>query len=170
MLRQSPTELFTRFYDYDITMESFDFTLSDAAPDAATPDVIIFRHGETVLAAPLEFFPESDFFEGNVKEIFDRLALLNNYYRDMLMPIVLLIFLMSAFMLLSLSGIIAVMMGLGRKMVHALPLGKRLRVFAACFWLPAVPTAVIGFLLPVFHLFIFQITLGLLAWRVQKLL
>jgi hypothetical protein len=55
-------------------------------------------------------------------------------------------------------------------MTHSLTIGKRLRIFAVCFWLPALPSAVVGFILPVFHLLIFQIIVGLLAWRVQKVI
>jgi hypothetical protein len=126
--------------------------------------------GGTVLTAPVEFFPESDFIDENAGEIFDRLALLNNYYSSMLMPIMLLIFLISSVSVLSLSGMIAGMMGIGRIMTHSLSIGKRLRIFAVCFWLPALPSAAVGFILPVFHLLIFQLIVGLLAWRVQKVM
>jgi hypothetical protein len=88
----------------------------------------------------------------------------------MLLPIMLLIFLISSVSLLSLSGMLAGLMGIGRVMTHAMSIGKRLRVFAVCFWLPALPSAVIGFILPVFHLLIFQLIIGLLAWRVQKIM
>jgi hypothetical protein len=137
-------------------------------------DEIIFRDTSggrsTALTAPLEFFPEADFINENAGEIFDRLALLNNYYSTMLLPIMLLIFLISSVSVLSLSGLIAGMMGIGRIMTHSLTIGKRLRIFAVCFWLPAIPSAVVGFILPVFHLLIFQIIVGLLAWRVQKVM
>jgi hypothetical protein len=137
-------------------------------------DEIIFRDTSggrsTTLTAPLEFFPEADLINENAGEIFDRLALLNNYYSTMLLPIMLLIFLISSVSVLSLSGLIAGMMGIGRIMTHSLTIEKRLRIFAVCFWLPAIPSAVVGFILPVFHLLIFQIIVGLLAWRVQKIM
>jgi len=164
LLRQYPHDMYARFYDHEITMGSFE----------VIGDEITFRDTDsgrgTMLTAPLEFFPESDFIEENAGEIFDRLALLNNYYGNMLLPIMLLLFLVSSIALVSLSGMLAGFMGIGRKMTHALPMGKRLRVFAVCFWLPALPSAVIGFLLPVFHLLIYQLMLGFLAWRVQKIL
>jgi len=163
MLRQYPHDMYARFYDYEVTMESFEIS----------SDEIIFRDTDsgrgTVLVAPLEFFPESDLIDENAGEIFDRLALLNSYYSDMLLPIMLLLFLISSVALLSLSGMLAGLMGLGRKMTHELTIGKRLRIFAVCFWLPALPSAAIGFILPVFHLLIYQLMLGYLAWRVQKL-
>ncbi|MCL2663782.1 MAG: hypothetical protein FWE83_10740 [Oscillospiraceae bacterium] len=164
LLRQHPYEMYARFYDYHVTMSSF----------VISGDEVIFTdtaEGRSLtLTAPLEFFPESDFANENAGEIFDRLALLNNYYSSMLLPIMLLIFLISSVSLLSLSGMIAGMMGIGRIMTHALPISKRLRIFAVCFWLPALPSAVVGFILPVFHLLIFQLIVGFLAWRVQKVM
>jgi len=160
LLVQNPYEMYGRFYNTEIDMSSISIIGDD----------VIFRGGDTVLAAPLEYFPEADFAEGNAGEIFDRLALLNNYYRDMLLPVMLLLSLLCAVMLLSLSGMMAGLMGIGRKDTHALPYRMRLRIFAASFWLPALPSALIGFIFPIFHLLIFQITLIYLAWRVQKLL
>jgi len=160
LLMQNPHEIYSRFYNQDISMVSFTLTEGD----------VIFRGGDTVLAAPLEYFPESDFLTGNFNEIFDRLALLNNYYRDMLLPIMLLLTLICMVTLLSLSGMMAGLMGIGRKDTHALPYKTRLRVFAVSFWLPALPSVLVGFFIPVFHLLIFQIAQIYLAWRVQKLL
>ena len=164
LLRQHPYEMYARFYDYEITMSSFEIS----------GDEITFRDTSdgrgTTLTASLEFFPESDFINENAGEIFDRLALLNNYYSTMLLPIMLLIFLISSVSLLSLSGMLAGIMGIGRIMTNSLSIGKRLRVFAVCFWIPALPSAVVGFILPVFHLLIFQLIIGLLAWRVQKVM
>ncbi|MDR2590556.1 MAG: hypothetical protein LBC71_06195 [Oscillospiraceae bacterium] len=164
LIRQYPHDLYARFYDYRVTMESFEII----------DDIVIFNDTNdgrnTKLSAPLEYFPESDFIEGNAEDIFDRLALLNNYYTGMLLPVILLISTIASTTLLSLSGMLAGMMGLGRKMTHKLSMTKRLRVFAVCFWLPAIPATIIGFILPVFHLFIYQLMLGYLAWRVQKVM
>jgi hypothetical protein len=164
LLRQQPHDMYARFYGHGITMASFEIS----------NDEITFRDTsngrETILTALLEYFPESDFNEENAGEIFDRLALLNNYYSSMLLPIMLLLFLMSSVTVLSLSGMLAGMIGLGRTMTHALPIGLRLRIFAVCFWVPALPSALVGFFLPVFHLLLYQLTLGLLAWRVQKIM
>jgi len=164
LIRQHPYDMYTRFYDYEIKMTSFEIT----------DDMIFFRDTEggrgTVLAAPLEYFPQTDFTDENTREIFNRLALLNNYYGRMLLPIVLLMFFISCVTILSLSGLLAGMMGLGRKMTHQIPISKRLRIFAVCFWLPAIPSMIIGFIIPVFHFFIYQLLLGFLVWRVQKVL
>jgi len=61
-------------------------------------------------------------------------------------------------------------MGLGRKLDHALSYGMRLRVFAVCSWLPAIPALLVGFIFPIFHVFIYQLVLIFLAWKVQKLI
>ena len=158
MLQQNPYEICERFYGYEI--ETSFFEVSDG--------YVIFRSGDTVLAAPDDYFPAEDFEAGDYYEIFDRLALLNGYYRDMLLPIILLLSLLCAVMLISVSGMLAGLMGLGRKMTHSLSFGKRMRLFAACSWLPALPSALIGFFFPVFHLLVFQLILGFLAWRIQK--
>ena len=160
LLTQNPYEISERFSGFEITSSHFEIV----------ENYVVYRHGDTVLAAPAEYFPQSDFDRGDYNEIFDRLALLNNYYLDMLLPIMLLMSLMITMMLISISGMLAGVMGLGRKMDHALPFGKRLRVFAVCSWLPAIPALLVGFIIPIFHVFIYQLVLIYLAWRVQKLL
>jgi ABC-type multidrug transport system permease subunit len=160
LLMQNPYEICERFSNFEITSSHFDII----------DDYVVYRHGDTVLAAPARYFPQSDFDRGDYYEIFDRLALLNNYYRDMLMPVMLLMSFMLSMMLITISGMLAGVMGLGRKMEHALPFGKRLRVFAVCSWLPAIPALLVGFIIPIFHVFIYQLVLIYLAWKVQKLL
>ena len=160
LLTQNPYEIAGRFSNFDITSSNFEIV----------DDYVVYRHEDTVLAAPAEYFPQSDFDRDDYNEIFDRLALLNNYYTDMLLPIMLLMSLMFTMMLLSISGMLAGVMGLGRKMDHALPFGKRLRVFAVCSWLPAIPAFLVGFIIPIFHVLIYQLALIYLAWKVQKLL
>lgn len=160
LLRQPPHELTVRFYNFTIEEDAFD--ISD--------DFLVFRGGDTILAAPLEYFPENDFARGDWGEIFDRMALLNRYYSDFFIPIALLISVMCILTVSSLSFMLAGVMGLGRKMTHALPYSKRLRVFCVCSWLPAIPSVLVGFFMPIFHIFIYQLILGFLAWKVQKLL
>jgi len=160
LLTQNPYEIGARFSNFEITSSHFEIV----------DDYVVYRHGDTVLAAPFEYFPQSDFDRGDYNEIFDRLALLNNYYRDMLLPVMLLISIMLAMMLVTTSGMLAGVMGLGRKLDHALSFGTRLRVFAVCAWLPAIPSMLVGFIIPIFHVFIYQLVLIYLAWRVQKLL
>jgi len=160
LLTQNPYEMSVRFSNFEITPANFDIV----------DGYVVYSHGDTVLVAPAEYFPQSDFDRGDYNEIFDRLALLNNYYTDMLMPIMLLMSLMFTLMLITISGMLAGVMGLGRKMEHALPFGKRLRVFAVCSWLPAIPALLVGFIIPIFHVFIYQLALIYLAWKVQKLL
>jgi flagellar biosynthesis protein FlhB len=160
LLRQAPHELCARFYSYEVTGQSF----------TVTRESVVFRGGESILAAQRDFFPDEDIEGGDWAEVFDRLALLNHYYRDMLLPIMLLLSLMNILMLLSLTGMLAGLMGLTRKLSHALPFAKRLRIFAACSWIPALPALLVGFFLPVFHIFVYQLLLGYLAWKTQKLL
>jgi len=158
LLSQHPYEISTRFSNFEISMSSFEIV----------DDHVVFRHGDTVLAAPAEYFPPEDFDRGDYNEIFDRLALLNNYYADMLLPVMMLISVALILMLITISGMIAALMGLGRKLTHALPYSKRLRVFAVCSWLPAIPALLAGFIIPIFHVFLYQLALGFLAWQVQK--
>jgi len=160
LLTQNPYEISARFSNFEINPSNFDIV----------DGYVVYQHEDTVLAAPAEYFPQSDFDRGDYNEIFDRLALLNNYYIDMLLPIILLMSLMFTLMLISISGMLAGVMGLGRKMDHALPFGKRLRVFAVCSWLPAIPAFLVGFIIPIFHVLIYQLALIYLAWKVQKLL
>ena len=179
LVKQHPYELCGRFYSFVIESDAFEVVgggdvdgggADGKDDDERSGDVLVYRFEDTVLAAPLEHFPASDFDNGDYNEIFDRLALLNNYYRDMLLPVILYLSVMCTVMLISLSGLLAGLLGLGRKMTHSLSFGKKLRVFAVCAWLPAIPSALLGFFLPVFHLFIYQIALGYFAWQTQKLL
>ena len=170
LAKQNPYLVCARFYSYEITEQSFD--LSD-------PKVIRFySNGEEKLAAP-RWFPDPDtgvdvdVFKAAVEsgkwfDVFDRLALLNDYYRDMLLPIMLLLTAMSFLMIISLSGMLAGLMGMGRKMSHALPYSKRVRIFAACSWIPALPAFLVGFFIPIFHLFVYQLIVGYCAWQTQK--
>ena len=135
-----------------------------------SPEEIIFSHGGNVLAARTSFMPVWAFEENNFFEIFDRLALVNRYYRDFFLPAFLMLSAMCAAATVSLSVMTAALVGLGRKFTHVLSMRRRLRAFASCAWLPAVAAAAFGFAFPVFHFFVYQLALIYLAWQTQKFL
>ena len=137
---------------------------------AFSPEAVVFLHGSTALAAPLNTIPLWAADECDYLEIFDRLALQNGYYGRVYLPVALVVSLACVLMVASLAVMAAGLLGMGRKLTHALPMGKRLRVFAACSWPPALVSLLAGLVVPVFHLLLFEIMLIYLAYKTQKLL
>jgi hypothetical protein len=158
LLLTHPAELFGRFYGFSEQA----LTVTDAE--------VVYRDENAVLAASREYFPESELAGGDAGEIFDRLALLNNYYRDFFLPVFALLSGMSLLGIVALTGMLAGLMGLGRKLTHRLTLRQKFRVFAASSWLPALIALIPGFFLPVFHMILFQLLMTALAWQTQKYL
>ncbi|MDR1692950.1 MAG: hypothetical protein LBR72_06285 [Oscillospiraceae bacterium] len=156
LLLTHPFDLFGRFYGF--SQEGL--MITDAE--------VVYNDENTVLAAPRDYFPAEDIERNNTAEIFDRLALLNNYYRDFFLPVVALLSGMSLFGILTLTGLLAGLLGLGRKFTHRLTLRKKFRVFAASSWLPALLVLIPGFFFPIFHMILFQLLMTALAWQVQK--
>jgi len=150
-----------------------DIALPTDEPCLGITDEYIFYAGQgTRLLIPSTQLPYAVLDGGDgvwdAQELFDDLALYNNWFARFAFPAALLVSMIAVLMLLAFHLIIAAIFGLTRIMSHKMPMGKRMRVLMVCSYPPAVLCCLLGFLLPMMHLFIFELLLIFVALGVSK--
>ncbi len=133
-----------------------------------TGDYVSYTDAHSGMAMPSGIIPEDVTGGRDYKEIYNCLALYKGYYARVLLPIC-----MAAGAVLFVSQLMLYvcacwLYGLTRKMTTYMTMPQR---FAVCVYasLPAVlPGVVIGFFMPVFHLFIFQLVMLFTAYKVLE--
>ncbi|MCL2188912.1 MAG: hypothetical protein FWC16_08335 [Defluviitaleaceae bacterium] len=133
-----------------------------------TNENIFYRDGQTALTLPLTMVSAWAIQEGDLAEIFDHLALHNRYFSSIVAPWILMMFM--AFLISQVVIYFATvwLLGFWEKTSGSMTATERCKVciFAA---IPAALIAmVIGFILPLFHVFIFQFLMIYFAYKALK--
>jgi len=140
-------------------------------PDAAlvfTPEYVQYADAQTQLILPAADLPVWVVEEAAFEEMFDRLALYNGYYQRFLFPALAMRLLIVLAMVLVYYIGIGYAMGITRLDIHRLPFKTRLKCLIVSSYPPAMLCFPIGLLMPMMHLFLFQLLAMLLGYMVLK--
>jgi len=131
-------------------------------------EFFFFADKGTQLLTPVGSLPRTVLDEWNVRELFNYLALNNSWFSRFMFPAMLLVVAIAIFMVLGFYLIIAAIFGMTRIMSHKMPMGKRVRALMVCSYPSAILSCLVGFIMPVMHLFVFQLLLIFIAFGVSK--
>ena len=159
ILLQPPHQFYAQHYGVDVGEEAaFGFTA----------EYVSYGDEYTQLMMPLADLPAWALEERNFQEIFDNLALRNGYYGRFLLPaLAMRLVIVPAILLVYYIGI-GYVLGLTRLESHRLPFRRRVKCLIVTSYAPAALCFPIGLLMPVMHLFLFQLFGMLLGYMVLK--
>ena len=156
---QPPHQFYAQHYGVEIGEEpAFGFTAEHA----------YYADAHTQLMMPMGDLPEWALEERNFEEIFDNLALYNGYFYRFLLPALGMRLAIVPGMLLVYYIGIGYVIGLTRLEAHRLPFKRRVKCLIVSSYPPAALCLPIGLLMPVMHLFLFQLLGMLLGYMVLK--
>ncbi len=133
-----------------------------------TRHYLTYADAHTRLIMPVDSLPAWAIEERDFRELFDRLALYNGYFGRFLAPTVLLCMAIIGVMLLLFYFGIGYLMGLTRMRTHSVAYRLRVKSLLIGSAVPAALCFPIGLIMPVMHIFLFQLLAVLLGYAVLR--
>ena len=133
-----------------------------------TPEYFFYHDSNALLAVPVERVPGWVLRDMNLPELFNHLALYNRYFSSIVMPVYLLIFLV--FLLSQFVICVAAiwLFGQWRKLSGTMTVRERFSVLSFASVPAGLAGMLIGFVVPIAHVFIFQLLMIYIAYKAMK--
>lgn len=155
--------------DYSfIVTNSIESVNLEGAALGLSGEYFFYADATSRLLLPVTMLPSWVIEERDWLEAFNYLALHNSYYPAFLFPtFALCVGIMVVWLAIFYFGI-GFVMSWGRLLTHKLPFAGRMKIMVFSSTAPAIICFVLGFLIPIFHVLVFQVAVIYLAYMSQK--
>jgi hypothetical protein len=158
LFKTEPWDMYARLYgetDFEVSMVFTEGTLS-------------FNGEHLQMAMPLDIVPDWVIQERDMKEMFNYLFLYNRYFTDLLLPVML--FIAAGFFITQILFYVCVswMFGQTRLMTTYMTMKERLVICVYASLIAMFPGMLVGFIMPVLHILIFEVIVIYVAYKVSQ--
>lgn len=132
-------------------------------------DIIVYANQDKCLITSVNNISTETMQALDIKEMFNIISIANNYFSEFMVSVLMFLLVIVIALQIIFIPTIAYLTGYSRLKFVTIPFLHRLKIVIFSLTLPAVASCIIGFLLPIIHLFLFQaITVGMVIFIFKK--